>query len=73
MIEIYGAENCTLCKQAKILCKMKSVEFVYKEAGVDYDLSEVKKTIPETHRSLPIVFSEGVYLGGLPELKAKLN
>ena len=73
MIEIYGKSACSACDTAKKLCESSGTVFAYKSLGADYDLTEFYNIAPSTHRSFPMIAKDGIYIGGLVELKGLLN
>ena len=72
MLVIYSKDNCQQCDSAKLLCKMKGTEFETKQLGVDFSKEELLEIAPKA-RSFPVVFYDGVLLGGLVELKEVLT
>lgn len=69
---IYGKKNCQNCEIAKSLFKSKNIEFDY------VDVVEIGKTAAEVTgrpdvRSLPQIYLEGKYIGGLNELMSTLS
>lgn len=71
MYTIYSKDKCQQCDSAKLLCQMKGVEFEVKKLDVDYTKEDILALAPNT-RSFPVVFKDGLYLGGLPDLKKDL-
>ena len=71
MFTIYSKDNCQQCDATKLLCQMKGVEFEVKKLDVDYTKEDILALAPNT-RSFPVVFKDGAYLGGLPDLKKDL-
>lgn len=71
MFTIYSKDKCQQCDSAKLLCQMKGVEFEVKKLDVDYTKEDILTLAPNT-RSFPVVFKDGEYLGGLPDLKKDL-
>ena len=71
MFTIYSKDKCQQCDSAKLLCQMKGVEFEVKKLDVDYTKEDILALAPNT-RSFPVVFKDGEYLGGLPDLKKDL-
>ena len=73
-ITLYGKSGCINYEKAKMLCRMKGINFNYKQLGVDIDLPDLLKKIPQRKAvSLPQIFvQEGgldtAYIGGYNEL-----
>lgn len=67
-ITIYSKPSCSQCDQAKMLLKMKGIDFNFKMLDVDFTLNDLKNLAP-TAKTFPVIFKEDVYLGGLKELK----
>lgn len=72
MYIIYSKDACQQCDAAKLLCKMKGVEFEVKKLDVDFSRDEILSLAPNT-RSFPVVFKDGELLGGLEQLKISLK
>lgn len=70
-IEIYSKPSCSQCDQAKMLLKMKGLEFTSKMLGVDFTLEQLKEKVPVA-RMFPVVFIDDTYVGSLKELKDKI-
>lgn len=70
-IEIYSKPSCSQCDQAKMLLKMKGLEFTSKMLGVDFTLDQLKEKVPVA-RMFPVVFIDDIYVGSLKELKDKI-
>lgn len=71
MLVIYSKDKCQQCDTAKLLCQMKGVDFEIKKLDVDYTKEDVLALVPQA-RSFPLIFKDGEYLGGLPDLKKDL-
>lgn len=72
MIEIYGKDACPFCVQAKQLCEMKGVDYVYKNLGQDFTRDELLEKFPQA-RTFPQITTNNYYIGGYTELKEYLN
>ena len=68
MIEIYGKDACPFCVQAKQLCEMKGVEYVYKNLGQDFTREQVLEEFPNA-RTFPQIRVNGTAIGGFTELQ----
>ena len=71
MYTIYSKPACSSCDQAKQLLEIKKQSYEYKVLGKDFDLEEFSSH-SKTHRTFPLILKDGVYLGGLPDLKKDL-
>lgn len=69
---IYSKPACSQCDQAKILLKMKGLDFTFKMLGTDYEIEEIKDLIPPTVKTFPIIFKDNEFFGGLVELRKEL-
>ena len=72
MFTIYSKEKCQQCDSAKLLCKMKGVDYEVKMFGVDFNKEDLLEIAPNT-RSFPVVFKGEVLVGGLHQLQQALN
>lgn len=74
---IYGRPGCTFCEKAKVLCKMKGIEFDYKVVGDDIQKEKLEEMVGAPISSVPQIFviAEGFteYVGGYTQLDARLN
>lgn len=68
-IVIYGKQACQSCTQAKLLCEVKEVDFVYKQLDKDYTITEMYEIAPRSHKTFPMITLNGMYLGGLKDLQ----
>ena len=71
--EIYSTPTCGQCVMAKGLLKSKDIPFVEYTVGKDVEKAELEERIGSPVRSVPQIFMDGSYVGGLTELKAKVN
>lgn len=67
MYTIYTKPNCTQCDQAKLLLKMKGLEFETKDVTEDENIFEF--IVNEGFRGMPAIYLNGDKVGGLQELK----
>lgn len=72
MYTIYSKDSCQQCEAAKLLCKMKGVEFEVKKLDKDFSREELLALAPNT-RSFPVVFKGEELIGGLEQLKVSLK
>ena len=70
--EIVGKEGCSFCVLAKNLLDNKNIAYEYKSLGEDIGITELKRRVPNV-RSVPVVFMNGVHIGGYRELERKVN
>lgn len=63
-IEIYGAEWCGYCKQAKMLCENKSVQYNYIDIDDTTNLRELETRLGFKAKSVPQIFINGDLLAG---------
>lgn len=71
-VEIYSTPACGQCVQAKGLLKSKDIPFVEFTVGKDVEKAELEARIGSSIRSVPQIFMDGSYVGGLTELRAKV-
>lgn len=71
-ITIYSKPACSQCDQAKMLLKMKGIEFTSKVLDVDYTLEELKELVP-TARNFPVIFIDDKFIGGYNELRTSIS
>lgn len=69
---VWSKYNCTFCDQAKALLDSKGIPYEEKKIGDGYTKEELLEAVP-TARSVPQIFLDEQYVGGFPELKAKLT
>lgn len=67
MYTIYTKPNCTQCDQAKLLLKMRGVDFNTVDVTVDAQAFEF--VVSEGFRGMPAIYLDGDKVGGLAELK----
>lgn len=63
-IEIYGAEWCGYCKQAKTLCESKAVQYDYIDVDDTTNLRELETRLGFKAKSVPQIFVNGALLAG---------
>lgn len=69
---IYSKYNCPQCDQAKMLLKQKNAQIEERKIGDGYTKEDLLEVVPSA-RSVPQVFINEEYVGGLHELKGFLN
>lgn len=65
---IWSQENCLACNQAKSLLEIKGIPYEVKMLGENATKQELLEAVPNA-RSIPQIFINGEYVGGLPELR----
>lgn len=70
--EIYSTPSCGQCVQAKGILKSKEIPYVEYTVGKDVDKSTLEERVGSPVRSVPQIFMDGDYVGGLTELRAKV-
>jgi len=70
--QVWSQTNCPACTEAKRLLDLHGVQIEERMLGVNgYTKKELIEAVPHA-RSVPQIFVDGVYVGGLQELKRKL-
>jgi glutaredoxin 3 len=70
--EVWSQTNCPACSEAKRLLEQHGTRIVEKMLGTNgYTKKDLIELVPDA-RSVPQIFLDGVYVGGLQELKRKL-
>lgn len=70
--EVWSQTNCPACTEAKRLLERHGVQIVEKMLGINgFTKKDLIEKVPDA-RSVPQIFLEGEYIGGLNELKRKL-
>ena len=74
-IEIYGRDSCPFCRRAKDLAATQDADYQYHD--VEQDPAAQKKreefVVKYDHRTVPVVFIDGDFVGGYSEMAAKLK
>ena len=65
---IWSQVDCPACVQAKSLLDIKGITYEIKMLGVDVTKQDLLNAVP-TARSVPQIFLDGTYLGGLDALR----
>ena len=71
-VTVWSKYNCSQCDQAKDLLKSKGIAFEERKIGDGYTKEELLEAVPAA-RSVPQIFIDDELVGGLPQLKARLN
>ena len=70
--EVWSQENCPACQEAKRLLASHAIEYTECMIGVGtYSKKDLIEKVPNA-RSVPQIFLDGEYVGGLQELKKRL-
>ena len=70
--EVWSQTNCPACQEAKRLLAAYAIEYTECMIGAGtYTKKDLIEKVPNA-RSVPQIFLDGQYVGGLPELKKKL-
>ena len=68
--EVWSQPNCPACQEAKRLLTSYAIEIEEYMLGETYTKEDLIKKVPNA-RSVPQIFVDGQYVGGLLELKRK--
>ena len=70
--EVGSQTNCPACQEAKRLLTAYAIEYTECMIGTGtYTKKDLIEKVPDA-RSVPQIFLDGEYVGGLPELKKRL-
>jgi len=70
--EVWSQTNCPACTEAKRILDNAGISLVEKMLGINgYTKKDLINRVPQA-RSVPQIFLDGEYIGGLVELKRKL-
>lgn len=69
---VWSKYNCPQCEQAKTLLRQKNIIFEERKIGDGWYKEDLLAEVP-TARSVPQIFFDQEYVGGLQELKQKLE
>jgi len=62
MIEIYGTEQCTYCKQAVLLCESKAIQYEYTDVRAGSNLQLLEERVGTKVKTVPQIFKDGQYI-----------
>lgn len=65
---LWSKYHCPHCDQAKILLKMRGIEFEERKIGDGWTKEELLEEIPHA-RTVPQILIDGKLIGGFTELK----
>ncbi len=70
--QVWSQTNCPACTEAKRLLEQRGVKIEERMLGINgYTKKDLIELVPHA-RSVPQIFLDGQYVGGLLELKQKL-
>jgi glutaredoxin len=70
--QVWSQTNCPACTEAKRLLEARGVKIEERMLGINgYTKKDLIELVPHA-RSVPQIFVDGEYVGGLQELKRKL-
>ncbi len=69
---IWSKDMCGNCELAKQLLDLRGVEYEERKIGKDWTKEQLLEVVPHA-KSVPQVFIDNEYVGGLTELKQKLG
>lgn len=69
--EVWSQTNCPACQEAKRLLSSFGIEYTEQMIGGNVTKKDLIEKVPNA-RSVPQIFLDGEYVGGLPELKKRL-
>lgn len=70
--EIYSTPACGQCVMAKNILKSKEIPFTEYTVGKDVQKVELEERVGNPVRSVPQIFMDNEYIGGLDQLRAKV-
>lgn len=65
---VWSQANCLACNQAKTLLEIKGIPYELKMLGENATKQELIEAVPDA-RSVPQIFLNGKYIGGLDALR----
>ena len=65
---VWSQQNCLACSQAKSLLDTKGIPYEVKMLGENATKQELLEAVPDA-RSVPQIFLDGKYVGGLDALR----
>lgn len=70
---LYSKESCAPCTQAEKLLKDKGTSYTKLIYSVDFNIVELYEAVPRSCKSFPAITKNGVFIGGLSDLKNDLG
>ncbi len=68
---VWSKNNCAACNQVKALLKSKNFSIEERNIETTYSIEDFKKVLPNA-KTVPQVFINEEYIGGLNEVKSRL-
>lgn len=65
---IWSQPNCLACDQAKTILNIRNIAYEVKTLGENATKQELLEAVPDA-RSVPQIFINGKYIGGIAELR----
>lgn len=69
---VWSKDMCSQCTQAKQLLDSRGIEYEERKIGNEWTKEQLLEVVP-TARSVPQIFIDEQYVGGLNELRQKFN
>ena len=69
---MWSKPNCPQCDQVKIFMAQKGIMIEERKIGDGWSREQLLESVPDA-RSVPQVFLDGAYVGGINEIKRKLK
>jgi glutaredoxin 3 len=69
---IWSKYSCTYCDQAKLLLQQKGIEFEERKISDGWTKEDLLEAVPDA-RSVPQIFINEKYIGGLTELQKYIS
>lgn len=69
---IWSKNNCVQCEQAKAILINNGIDFEERKIGTSWTKEDLLSIVPNA-RSVPQIFIDNFYVGGLVELKSQLK
>jgi len=67
-VEIYGAEWCKPCQNAKKVCVDKNLDYTFNDISVEPEaLKKVSELLGYEPKTIPQIFIDGKHIGGSSE------
>lgn len=69
---VWSKDKCPQCEQAKNILALNNINFEERKIGTSWGREDLLAIVPNA-RSVPQIFIDDQYVGGLNDLKTKLN
>lgn len=70
---LYTKDNCPACITATELLEVNNMVYDKLLLDKDFSIIELYEVVPRSTRSFPCILKNGVFIGGLKELKQDLE